>query len=196
MATEDEVVVYSERAEAAGDIPFIANSGMNPLVNFNFMLRVEAVTDVPCKSVHSFTKNNEYEYIQEGGLNDYVHMKRKPISQPFTFRVERYVGVDYIDPLPNGTELLLPLLLFVSRKPGDFAGDVIRCYTFTGCTVMGKEYGELSAESSGLLTEITTIAYREILVLDIPLGAATYNSLSELADHTMVGAATEKTWTN
>ncbi len=151
---------------SSGNI-FVQNIGLNPLVNFNFMLRVEGIMDVPCKSVSAFTKENEYEYIKEGGLNDYVHMKRKQISKPFTFSVERYVGIDYVDPLPLGGELILPVLLFVSRFGNKF--DLVeRAYTFTGCTVISKEYGNLDAEKSGLLTERVTIAYRELLVVDTP----------------------------
>lgn len=146
---------------------FVTNLGLHPLVNFNFMLRVEGIMDVPCKSVGSFTKENEFEYIKEGGLNDYVHMKRKPISKPFTFTVERYVGVDAIDPLPLGAELVLPLLLFVSRYGNKFTA-MARTYTFTGCTVISKEYGRLDAEKSGLLTENVTIAYREMVIVDLP----------------------------
>ena len=142
------------------------NLGLNPAVNFNFMLRVEGVLDLPCKSIRAFQKENEYEMIQEGGLNDYVHLRRKPISKPFTIQVERYVGVDMLDPLPSGTELVLPLMLYVNRYSvyGEF--HPIRVYVFTGCTVMSKEYGELNAEQSGLLTEITTIAYREMYTVD------------------------------
>ena len=146
----------------------VMNSGMNPLEGFHFMLRVEAVFDLPCKSVKGFTKENEYEYIQEGGLNDYVHMRRKPVSKPFTFEVERYVSIDYIDPLPNGAELILPVILLVSHEGGNFLSGVSRTYTFTGCTVTGKQYGSLESESSGLLTETTTIAYRQLLVVDGP----------------------------
>ena len=137
-----------------------------PLENFNFMLRVEGVFDLPCKSVHSFNREKEYEYIQEGGLNDYVHMKRKPITKPFTFTVERYVAVDTLiyDPLQEGTELLLPVLLFVSRFPGRF-DTTRRVYTFTGCTVISKEYGELNAERPGLLVEKAVISYRELLTV-------------------------------
>lgn len=151
---------------------FAYNLGLNPAVNFNFMLRVEGVMDLPCKSVRAFQKENEYETIQEGGLNDYVHIRRKPISKPFTFQVERYVGVDIFDPLANGTELVLPVILYVNRYSvyGDFSP--VRCYVFTGCTVMGKEYGELNAEQSGLLIETTTIAYREMFAVDNP--AASY----------------------
>ena len=141
---------------------------INPLEGFHFMLRVEAVFDLPCKSIKGFTKENEYEYIQEGGLNDYVHMRRKPVSKPFTFEVERYVAVDYLDPLPNGAELILPVILFVSHEGADFLDAVSRTYTFTGCTVTGKQYGQLDAESSGLLLETTTIAYRELVVVDVP----------------------------
>lgn len=146
----------------------VMNQGLNPLEGFNFMLRVEGVYDLPCKSIHAFTKENEYEYIQEGGLNDYVHMRRKPVTKPFTFEVERYVAIDYMDPIPNGAELILPVVLLVSHTGHDFANSVSRTYTFTGCTVMGKQYGQLDAESSGLLVETTTIAYRELVIVDIP----------------------------
>lgn len=147
----------------------VANTGNNPLVNYNFMLRVEGLYDVPCKSVQAFTRENEYEYIKEGGLNDYVHLKRKPISKPFQLVVERYAAVDYIDPLPLGSELALPLILMVSRYNNEFGG-AKRTYTFTGCVVMSKEYGELDAEKSGLLTERITIGYREMVVVDLEPG--------------------------
>lgn len=145
------------------------NQGLNPLVNFNFMLRVELAFDLPCKSVRAFSRELEYDFIQEGGLNDYVHMRRKPITKPFTLEVERYVGVDYVDPLPLGADLVLPIMLFVSRVPRMFIpGVVARTYVFTGCTVMKKEYGELVGDQSGLLVETTTIGYREMMCVDLP----------------------------
>ncbi len=144
----------------------MADYARNPLVNFNFVLRVEALYDLPCKSVKAFSRANEFEYVQEGGLNDYVHMLRKPISQPFTFQVERYVGVQLLDPLTLGTELVLPVVLMVNRMYGD--SQTVRYYLFTGCTVIAKDYGELDSERSGLLTETTTISYRELFCLDFP----------------------------
>lgn len=149
----------------------VRNYGNNPAVNFNFMLRVEGVFDLPCKSVRVFQKENEYELIQEGGLNDYVHMRRKPVSKPFTFQVERYVGTDILDPLANGTDLTLPVILMVNRYRiyGDFLP--VRMYVFTGCTVMSKEYGELNAEKGGLLVETTTIAYQELACVDNVAGS-------------------------
>ncbi|MCD7807404.1 MAG: hypothetical protein LUH19_08710 [Lachnospiraceae bacterium] len=137
-----------------------------PAVSFNFVLRVEALYDLPCKSVRVFSKANEYEYVQEGGVNDYVHMLRKPISQPFTFQVERYVAVNLLDPLTNGTDLLLPVILMVNRSYKQ--SQIVRYYVFTGCTVTGKEFGALDSEKSGLLTETTTIAYREMFCIDNP----------------------------
>lgn len=158
-------------AQADSGNILVRNYGNNPAVNFNFMLRVEGVFDLPCKSVHVFQKENEYELIQEGGLNDYVHMRRKPVSKPFTFQVERYVGTDILDPLANGTDLALPVILMVNRYRiyGDFLP--VRMYVFTGCTVMSKEYGELNAEKAGLLVETTTIAYREMVCVDNVAGS-------------------------
>jgi hypothetical protein len=147
---------------------WVINKGLNPLVNFNFLLRVEAMIDLPCKSVRAFTRELEYELIQEGGLNDYVHMRRKPISKPFILEIERYAGVDYVDPLPLGADLALPLMLLVSRNPNDFLSTA-RTYAFTGCTVIKKVYGELLGEQSGLLTDTITIAYREMVCVDIPI---------------------------
>jgi len=117
----------------------------NFLTNFRFMLRVDGAFDVPLKSVRAFSRENEYDYIQEGGMNDYVYMRRKPISKPFTLQVERYVATDFNDPLSNGTELLLPLMLFVGKNTGGSI-DFGRYYFFTGAVVMSKEYGGLDAE--------------------------------------------------
>lgn len=140
----------------------VTNTGENVLVSYNYMLRVDGIYDLPCKAIHSFTKENEFEYVQEGGLNDYVHMLRKPISKPFTFTVERYVGTDKMSPLPLGAELILPVILMVSPYPNRF--DISkRTFVFTGCTVLSKTYGELNAEKSGILTESIVIAYREML---------------------------------
>ncbi len=149
----------------------------NPITSFNFVLEVEALYFLALKSVKGFTKENEFEYIREGGVNDYVHLKRKPISKPFTFQVERYIGTDrFLDPLALGTELILPLALYVYRhkaqqgwSKGAWSDKMPgRIYLFTGCTVMSKEYGELDAERSGLLTETTTIAYRELIAITNP----------------------------
>lgn len=147
----------------------VANQGKHPLVNFNFMLRVEALFDLPCKSVRAFSRELEYDFIQEGGLNDYVHMRRKPITKPFTLEVERYVGIDYFDPMPLGADLVLPVVLLVSRYESQFIPFLVaRTYVFTGCTVMKKTYGDLIGDKSGLLIETTTLGYRELLCVDIP----------------------------
>ena len=155
------------------------NPGRDPLVNFNFMLRVELAIDVPCKSVRAFQRELEFDQIQEGGLNDYVHLRRKPITKPFTLEIERYVGTDYFDPLPLGAELVLPVLLFVSRSPAQFIpGVTARTYVFHGCTVMKKNYGDLVADQPGILVETTTIAYREMLCVDVPWSKAGDNILA------------------
>ncbi|MBE5826554.1 MAG: hypothetical protein E7307_07945 [Butyrivibrio sp.] len=145
----------------------------NPITAFNFVMEVEGLYFLPIKTVRAFTKENEFEYIKEGGVNDYIHLKRKPISKPFTFQIERYIGTErFLDPLALGTELILPLILYVYRhksRAGLTASAPAwpaRIYTFQGCTVMSKEYGELNAEKSGLLTETTTIAYRELVVIN------------------------------
>lgn len=153
------------------------------LVNsYNFVLRVEGIYDLPCKSVKVFSKNNEYMNIQEGGLNDYVHMVRKPISQPFTFQVERYVGLEMVDPLANGTELVLPVFLYINHSVRDDWTAPVRYYMFTGCRVQGKEYGELNAERSGLLTETTTIAYNQMLTFTLPVTDWTTNDPWEFSN--------------
>lgn len=138
--------------------------------NFNFMLRVDGAFDVPLKSVRAFTRENEYEFIQEGGLNDYVHIKRKGITKPYTLVCERYIPTQINDPLSNGTELTLPLMLFVGKNVGGKfdASNAGRYYVFTGAVIMSKEYGGLDAEHSGLLTETVTIGYKRMFCITNP----------------------------
>lgn len=129
----------------------------------NFTLRVEEKYDLPCRSIKGFEQQIEYDAIQEGGVNDYVHIRKKPVSKPFTVQIERYIQEGYSDPLPVGTVLTKELVLMVSSQVGNFDRPLIQ-YRFEGCTVIGKNYGELDAEKTGLLTETTTIAYERMQV--------------------------------
>ncbi|MCQ2496512.1 MAG: hypothetical protein MJ131_07970, partial [Lachnospiraceae bacterium] len=140
-----------------------------PIPNFNFTLIVEGAMTIPCKSVSAIVRENEFDYIQEGGLNDYVHMRRKGVTKPFTFTVERYAMtfVGSYDPLQEGAEFALPMILLVSPGAGRFEV-ARRAYVFTGCVVTQKEYGDLNSEQSNLLTEKTTIGYRELIVVSVP----------------------------
>ena len=144
----------------------------SPIAAFSYTLRVELIYDIPVKSVRGFTRNNNYERIQQGGVNDYVIMRRKPITEPFTFQVERYISNTLTDPLANGAEMISPIFLTINK---DANGDTGRVYMFTGCIVTGKEYAEMNAERSTLATEIVTIAYREMFVLPniLSLGGGT-----------------------
>lgn len=135
--------------------------GNEPIIQMNFILRVDAVYDLPCKSIKNIQEEEEYEYIQEGGLNEYVHMRKKPSSKPNTFQAERYIGTGYFDPLPLGAELKLPIFLYVSKYGGKFEKPKLT-FAFSGCTVIGKSYGEFHAEQSGLVIETTTIAYQQM----------------------------------
>ena len=124
-------------------------SSGTPVSSYNFVLVVEGIYDVPIKSIHSFKKENEFEMIQEGGLNDYVHMRRKPISRPFQFQIERYLGTDKFDMMSLGTDFILPLILCVSRWQKPSEANSSRFYVFLGASVIEKEYGTLDAEKSG-----------------------------------------------
>lgn len=138
----------------------------NPLINYNFLLRVDGINDIPCKSVRGFSREYEYEYIREGGVNDYVHIRRKPSQKPDSIQIERYVDDTLID---NNTlrvgNVFQSMLLFVSMYPGEFE-NAKRIYSFTGGVVTRVEYGELSAEKGGLLTEIVTIQFETMICTD------------------------------
>ncbi len=139
------------------------------LPSFRFILRVEGAFDVALKSIRPFTKENEYEQIEEGGLNDYVYMKRKHVTKPHTLQVERYLTQSFYDPIPNGTAFVLPLMLFVGGNHAQkFSWSPRRTYVFFGAQVLNKEIGGFDAEKSGLLTETITIAYHQMYMLDTP----------------------------
>lgn len=139
----------------------------NVITNYSFSLLVEGVTSVPVRAVKGFKREVEFDTIQEGGLNDYVHLRRKAITKPFTFQIERYADTSLaLETLPVGYEAILPMLLMVYDGRNVRSNVPIRTYAFTGATVMAKEYGELNAEKSGLHTETVTIAYRELICVN------------------------------
>ena len=157
----------------------VKNNGNNtvsgPVTGFNFVMEVEQKYLLALNSVKAFNMENEYEYIQEGGVNDYVHMKKKPISKPATIQVERYIGTErFSDPLIIGKELQYPINLYIYRNEGrrETVGkeseSPARIYIFTGCMVISKDYGELNAEQSSLVTESITISFRELSVVNNP----------------------------
>jgi len=133
----------------------------NVIPGYRFQLKVNGVFDVPLKSVRPIARKYEYEPIQEGGLNDYVHIKRKPISQPYELVVERYVQTRVDDPLAVGSKMTLPLILYVGRANGNDLSmtDAARWYVFTGAQVLNVEWGGLDSERAALLTETVTIGY-------------------------------------
>jgi len=175
MASLDGYGLASGALENTG----ILNS--DPVGNFNFVLTVEGIYDIPLKSVRAFQKVNQYEKIREGGVNDYVHLKRAPIQDAHTIQFERYVSASLLDPLANGAELAIPVILWLKRaanngltdarknkkeyKSDDYDTSSVRLYVFTGCTVMSKEYGALDAEHSGLATEVVTMGYKELYIV-------------------------------
>ncbi len=145
----------------------VLNSDDQIVPAYRFLLRVEGFQDVPLRSIRPFSKENEYEYIAEGGLNDYVHTVRKPASKPFTLVVERYISQKFIDPLTNGMQMVLPVILFIGNADAQkFDFKPVRTYIFTGCVVMNKEVGGFDAEKSGLLTETVTIGYENSFALN------------------------------
>ncbi len=145
----------------------VLNSDDQIVPAYRFLLRVEGFQDVPLRSIRPFSKENEYEYIAEGGLNDYVHAVRKQTTKPFTLVVERYVSQKFIDPLTNGMQMILPMVLFIGNADAQkFDFKPVRTYIFTGCIVMNKEVGGFDAEKSGLLTETVTIGYENSFALN------------------------------
>lgn len=139
------------------------DSVKNPLISNIFLLRVDAVYDLACTKVSGIVQEKEYENIVEGGVNDYVQLREKPSSKPNILQVERYIGEKYLDPLPVGKRCEIPLVLYVARHLKAFT-DAPMTFTFSGCTVLSKKYGDLDAEHSGLLTETIQIAYQKVAV--------------------------------
>ena len=140
----------------------------SPITGQNFILRVNSYIDIPLKSIGEFTERKEYDYIQQGGVNDYVTLREKPQSQPFSFTAERYLLFGQKDYLPLGEEFKLPMLLMVSKVPGRFVmKNIIQLYSFFGATVISKTYGGMDAERAGILVQKIEIAYQAMKPMDL-----------------------------
>lgn len=141
----------------------VSNMKNNEMImSMNFLLTMDR-EEIPCKSIHGFHREREQEYIQEGGMNDYVHLRPKPVSKPSTLEIERYVTADYKDYFPEGAVLAADIVLEVGKGNSFTEGSSLRLI-FKGCTVTGKSYGELNAEKGGIFTETVTVSYQELKV--------------------------------
>lgn len=137
------------------------------ITSYSFSLLLEGVSIVPVQAVRAFRKEAEYDTVQEGGLNDYVHLIRKGATKPNTFQVERYADTSLVlETLAVGYEATLPLILMVYDGRKITSNIPLRTYAFTGAVVLSKDYGELNSERSALLKETVTIAYRELICIN------------------------------
>lgn len=163
----EEQIILNKYGNTASSVAVDAMKDHNVIPAYRFQLKVNGVFDVPLKSVRPINRKYEYEPIQEGGLNDYVHIKRKPITQPYELVVERYLQTEIDDKLAVGSKMTLPLILYIGRANGQEMSmtDASRWYVFTGAQVLNVEFGGLDSEKSGLLTETVTIGYNMMFCL-------------------------------
>ena len=139
---------------------------IDPVAGLNFVMRINAVLDIPLQKVHGFSQDLEYETIQQGGVNEYVTIRQKQVTQVRSFEVEFYVSKGYSSALSLGASFTIPIMILVSDVPGSFEAEHIkRMYAFTGCTVIGRTYGELDAERGALIVETAKIAYERMVPL-------------------------------
>ena len=139
---------------------------VDPVSGLNFVMRLNAAIDIPLRKVMSFSQELEYETIQQGGVNEYVTLVQKQASQVRYFEVEFYVSKGYSHSLTLGASFTIPIMIIVSSVPGSFELESIkRMYAFTGCTVIGRTYGELDAEKGTLIVETAKIAYERMVPL-------------------------------
>ncbi len=167
MAEADNFTILNDYGNTASTVASDAMKDHNVIPAYRFQLKVNGFFDVPLKAVRPIARKYEYEPIQEGGLNDYVHIKRKPISQPYELVVERYVQTEIDDKLAVGSKMTLPLILYVGRANGQELEmtEAARWYVFTGAQVLNVEWGGLDSERAGLLTETVTIGYNMMFCL-------------------------------
>ncbi len=167
MADSDAYKLLNDFGNTESTVASEAMKDHNVIPAYRFQLKVNGFFDVPLKAVRPIARKYEYEPIQEGGLNDYVHIKRKPISQPYELVVERYVQTEIDDKLAVGSKMTLPLILYVGRANGQEMEmtEAARWYVFTGAQVLNVEWGGLDSERAGLLTETVTIGYNMMFCL-------------------------------
>lgn len=134
--------------------------GYDIYTNMNFTVRADG-REIPCRSVQGMQRQREQEFIREGGQNDFVHVRPKPVSRAQILKLECLASKSNEDILPLGRILSEPLV--VETKPDASSGKLVR-FTFGGCMVVDKIYGDLRAEKGGLLEETISVAYQEMKV--------------------------------
>lgn len=117
----------------------------------------------------------EYDTIQEGGLNGYVHTFVKPSTQVQTILFEKGVSVMGEEALKQlkltpGLRLSQPIGVYIYADAPTHKGvagrGLGRSYLISGCMVSKWELGGLDAMSSEVLVDKFEVVYSEVEQFD------------------------------
>lgn len=134
-------------------------------------------------NIKSISTEVEVEALREGGVNDHVHILRKPSSSIQKLVFERGVCqgniVSALAAFSVGTNLLLPGTILVNNAKGI----PVSAFIFTSGIVLKWQVSDLDASSSKVLVETFEVAHTGIK--QIPLGMA--GNLMDLASGDISG---------
>lgn len=113
----------------------------------------------------------EFETLQEGGLNDQVHVLTKPGSQQGTLQLERGVVADgsYKDllaALTPGRRISVPVSIILCHQTEDGLKQV-RCFSFNDGLVTRRTMGEFDAMSGQIILEKLEISHAGLVEIEV-----------------------------
>lgn len=144
------------------------------MANNQFLVEIENYW-ISFSKVSNIQRAVEYDTIQEGGVNGFVHTLVKPSAQAQTIQFEKGISVMGDDSLKKlkltpGLRLLHPIGVYIYADDPTFnnkAGrELERSYRISGCMVSKWELGGLDAMSSEVLVDKFEVVYSEVEQID------------------------------
>ncbi|MBC8546570.1 phage tail protein [Clostridiaceae bacterium NSJ-31] len=138
----------------------------NPLPGYKFKVYIQGV-EMGFSKITNMETLVETEPLAEGGVNDYVHSLRKPVTTERTLTLERgMIGVSDMKAL---TQILMARFSVGQRLPIDMvitisgrSGKLERIYFVHGAVVKKWQCSPLDAMSGSFLVESFELAYETL----------------------------------
>lgn len=154
----------------------ITNTGISEnVMNFRFVVWLESQF-LAFQSVSGISQKIEYEYITEGGNNDFPRALRKPISSPQQLVFKRGYRINKLGPsaLWSGfgdsrksaaleKENSIGMIFVLDRS-----GSIQSMYSFITMGMVSWELDELNAQKPQTLIETFTVNHRGITNVPVP----------------------------
>lgn len=134
-----------------------------PVIGNKFTVAIGPI-NISFAKIRNISKEIQIDVLQEGGVNDYVHVLQKPYTTPHKLIFEKGISdegiLSKLTPLLVGKKLPFSGIITVKNSKGETTGS----YSFAEPIILKWSIGDLDALDNKVLIESLEVAHSGISV--------------------------------